>query len=202
MLFWITWIIGNLVYVKTYPKSLSSLWPWLYKVTFFLIDIQGHTTQKPDFPLLQDNSILFILFPWLGQPEPFWTKSSKIIQIWLKSFPLTRTSLHWGNLNPFRPKSPKTVQTWLKLYPLTETSHESSLIQKNLSRQFTLLQHIKSASPYNQGSFLNKKKWKNGKRIMIFPSCIWDIWINPNKRNSHKRNEKSENSRKRKIWSD
>ena len=27
---------------------------------------------------------------------------------------------------------------------------------------------------------------------MIFPSCIWDIWINPNKRNPHQRNEKSE----------
>ena len=26
---------------------------------------------------------------------------------------------------------------------------------------------------------------------MIFPSCIWDIWINPNQRNHHKKNEKS-----------
>ena len=27
---------------------------------------------------------------------------------------------------------------------------------------------------------------------MIFPSCIWDISMNPNKRNPHQRNEKSE----------
>ena len=53
-----------------------------------------------------------------------------------------------------------------------------------------------------QSRFLNLKRKKNWKRIMIFPSCIWDIWINPNKRNPYKRNEKSENSRKRKIWSD
>ena len=33
---------------------------------------------------------------------------------------------------------------------------------------------------------------------MIFPSCIWDIWMNPSKRNLHQRNEKSENSWKRK----
>ena len=128
-------------------RSLTKITPdYLFLLP---IDIQGHTTQKPDFPLPQDNSIWFILFLWLGQLEPFWAKSSKIIQIWLKPFPLTGTSLHWGNLNPFRPKNPKTVQNWLKLCPLTGTSHEPSLIQKNLSRQFTLLQHIKSTSPYN-----------------------------------------------------
>ena len=138
----------------TIPKILFRT---LTKITpdylFLLpIDIQGHTTQKPDFPLPQDNSIWFILFPWLGQPKPFWTKSSKIIQIWLKPFPLTKTSLHWDDLNPFGPKRPRQVQTWLKLCPLTETPHETSLIQKNLSKQFTLLQYIKSTSPTNQGS--------------------------------------------------
>ena len=34
---------------------------------------------------------------------------------------------------------------------------------------------------------------------MIFPSCIWDIWINSNKRNHHKRNEKSETLEKEKY---
>ena len=107
---------------------------------------KGTLPKSQIFPLPQDNSIWFILFPWLGQPEPFWTKSDKIIQIWLKPFPLTGTSFHWDNLNPFRPKSPKTVQTWLKLCPLTGTRNKPYLIQKNLSRQFTLLQHIKSVS--------------------------------------------------------
>ena len=32
---------------------------------------------------------------------------------------------------------------------------------------------------------------------MIFPSCIWDIWINPNKRNPHQRSEKSETLKKK-----
>ena len=63
--------------------------------------------------------------------------------------------------------------------------------KRALSRQFTLLQYIKSASPTIRVPNL-KRKEKNGKRIMIFPSCIWDIWINPNKRNPHQRNEKSE----------
>ena len=33
---------------------------------------------------------------------------------------------------------------------------------------------------------------------MIFPSCIWDIWINPNKRNPYQRNEKFETLEKEK----
>ena len=33
---------------------------------------------------------------------------------------------------------------------------------------------------------------------MIFPSCIWDIWINPNKRNLNQRNKKSETLEKEK----
>ena len=88
--------------------------------------------------------------------------------IWLVLF-------DWGNLKHFGPKRPRQFQIWLQLYPLTETSHESSLIQKNLSRQFTFVATIHQVSVPFQLGFLNKKKWKNGKRIMIFPSCIWDI---------------------------
>ena len=142
MLFWITWIIGNLVHVKIcHTQNSFQVFNQDYtSLSFFTPDwYPGVHYPKARFSLPQDNSIWFILFPWLGQLEPFWTKSFKIIQIWLKPFPLTETFLHWGNLNPFRPKSPKTVQTWLKLCPLTGTPHKPSLIQKNLSRQFTWL---------------------------------------------------------------
>ena len=137
-------------------------------------------------------------FPWLGQPEPFWAKSAKIIQIWLKPFPLTGTSLHWGNLNPFRPKSPKTVQTWLKLCPLTGTPHEPSLIQKNLSRQFTLLRHTKSTSPTIKVPNLNKK-WKNNYDLSIMHLG----YLNESKQEkSSSKKREIWNSQKRKIWSD
>ena len=160
----------------TIPKNpLQDLDQDYTRLPFFLspIDIQGHITQKPDFSIAPSLSSLTHTF-----------------------------SLHWGNLNLFGPKRPEQIQTWLKLYPLTGIPHETSLIQKNLSRQFTLLQHIKSVSPTIRVPKQKKEKWKNGKRIMIFPSCIWDIWMNPNQRNPHQINEKSENSRKRKIWSD
>ena len=76
-----------------------------------LIDIQGHITQKLDFPLPQVSRIRLILF-----------------------------SLDWGNLNPFGPKRPREVQTWLKLCPLIGTLHEPSLIQKKaMSKQYRSL---------------------------------------------------------------
>ena len=143
MLFWITWIIGNLVYVKIYhTQNFFQVFNQDYtRLSFLTLDwyLGGTLIQKQDISSPQDNSTWFILFPSLGQPEPLWAKSAKIIQIWLKLFPLTRTSLHWGNLNPFGLKKPKQIQTWLKLCPLIGRSHEPSLIQKNLSRQFTLL---------------------------------------------------------------
>ena len=154
MLFWITWIIGNLVYVKTYhtQKSFPGPWPRLYKVTFFLIDIQGHIIQKSNFSLPQVSQSDSYLFPLIGA---IWTTLGQKFQDnpnLTKTLSFDRNFPSLGNLNPFGPKGPRKVQTWLELCPLTGTSHKPFLIQKNLSRQSELLKHAKSASPYNQGS--------------------------------------------------
>ena len=150
MLFWKTWTIGNLVYVKTYhtQKSFSGPWPWLHKITFFIPNwYPGTHYPKAKFSIVPSQSNLTHTFSLTGAT---WTILSQKSQANLNL--INTLSLHWGNMNHFGPKRPRQVQIWLKLCPLTGTPHEPSLIQKNLSRQFTLLQYIKSASPTNQGS--------------------------------------------------
>ena len=79
----------------------------------------------------------------------------------------------------------ETVQTWLKLCPLIGTTFDPKEPYQDSSHcHNTPSWHPLTIKVPN----LNKEKWK--KRIMIFPSCIQDIWINPNKRNLHQRNEK------------
>ena len=54
MLFWITWLISNLVYVKTYHNQnpFQALDHDYTRLSFsFLINIQGHIIQKSDFPI-------------------------------------------------------------------------------------------------------------------------------------------------------
>ena len=113
----------------------------------FPIGIQGHITQKPNFPLPQVSPIWLILFPWLGQPEPFWVKSPKTNPNLIKTLSFDR-NITWTISDP---KEPVKIVHFVATY------------QVNVPLQL---------------GFLNKKKkekWKNGKRIMIFPSCIWDI---------------------------
>ena len=145
-------------------RSLTMITP----VYLFLlpIDIQRHTTQKPDFPLPQDNSIWFILFSLTGATWTILDQEFQDNSNLTKALSFDKNFPSLGSPEPFRAKKTKQVQIWLKLCPLTGIPHESSLNQKNLSREFALLQHIKSASPTIKVPNLNKKE-KNGKRIII-----------------------------------
>ena len=61
------WIIGNLVYIKTYhtQNPFQVLDHDYTRLPFsFPIDIQGHITQKPNFSLPQVCPIWLILFDW------------------------------------------------------------------------------------------------------------------------------------------
>ena len=90
---------------------------------------------------------------------------------------------------PFWAKETKIVQTWLKPCPLIETTWTTfdpkEPCQDSSHCRDTPSQHPPTIKAPN----LNKEK-EMKKGIMIFSSCIQDIWINLNKRNPHQRNEK------------
>ena len=69
----------------------------------FLIDIQGHITQKPDFSLPQVKSNLtHTFFPWLGQPEPFWAKKTQTSLKLIKTLSFDR-NITWTISDPKEP---------------------------------------------------------------------------------------------------
>ena len=87
MLFWITWITGNLVYVKTYHTMITRDY-----LSLPSIDIQGHVNPKARFyrPKISLNSTKILSFDW-GNLNHFRLKVPKIVQIWLKPYLLTGT---------------------------------------------------------------------------------------------------------------
>ena len=127
----VIWYMSRLTIPKIPFRSLTMI---IQGYLFFILDWHSGAHYPKARLSISPRQFNLTHTSWLGQPEPLWAKSSRIIQIWLKPFPLIETSLHWDNLNPFGPKRPRQVQTWLKLCPLTGTLHKPSLIQKNLSR--------------------------------------------------------------------
>ena len=205
MLFWITWIIGNLVYVKIYHTQNSfQVFDHDYTRLSFLtpIDIQGHIPKSQIFHCPKSVQFDSYFFPLIGATWTILGQKCQDNPNLTKAFSFDRNFPSLGQPEPFRAQKTRQVQTWLKLCPLTGTSHKPSLIQKNLSRQFTLLQHIKSASLTIRVPKQKKeiKKWKKNYDLSIMhlgylneskqeksPSNKWEIW------NSRK---------KKKIWSD
>ena len=112
---------------------------------------------------VQSDSYFFL---WLGKPKPLWAKKIQIVQTWLKPCPLIGTT--WTTFDPKEP-----CQDNSRCYD-TSNHHPSTIRVPNLNKRKKQEEKIKI------------------KRIMIFPSCIWDIWINSNERNPHQRNKKSE----------
>ena len=115
----VIWYMSRLTILKIPLRSLTMItWDYLSLPLIDNLRVRWPKSKIFHHPKTSQSNSYF--FPWLGQLEPLWAKSFKIIQIWLKPFPFTRTSLHWDNLNPFRPKRPRQIQTWLKSCPLIQ----------------------------------------------------------------------------------
>ena len=104
----------------------------------------------------------------------------QVSSIWLILFPFTGAI--WTTSGQKDPDDPNLIETLIG-------PHEPHLIQKNPVKIvcITLCRYPLTIKVPN----LNKKRNEMKKRIMIFPSCIWDIWINSTKRSPYERNEKS-----------
>ena len=156
MLFRKVWIISNLVYVETYhiQKSLSGPWPWLHKIIFPYPNWHpgAHYPKARFFIAPSPSNLTHTFFPWLGQPEPLWVKSSEIIQIWLKPFPLTGTFPWLEQLKPFWAKKTQTSPNLIKTLSFDRNITWTISDPKEPVKTVHVVATYQVSIPYNQGS--------------------------------------------------